>query len=50
MEQLAELNELMLTDHYEFKQVLGKGSFGLVVSAYNDKLEAVVAIKVLSLV
>lgn len=46
MEELEELNSIILTDHFQFKSVLGKGSFGLVVAAYCQNLSKTVAVKV----
>jgi serine/threonine protein kinase len=46
MEQIDMLNDIILSDHYEFKSVLGHGAFGLVVEAYSETLETNVAIKV----
>ena len=34
--------------HYEVLEVLGRGAFGIVVRAFDEKLQRVVAIKVLS--
>src|SRR5262249_59098095 len=34
--------------HYEVQQVLGQGGFGVVLKALDDRLQRVVAIKVLS--
>jgi len=34
--------------HYEVQEVIGKGGFGIVLKAFDEKLHRVVAIKVLS--
>src|SRR5205823_11561156 len=35
-------------DHYEVLEILGSGGFGIVLRAFDDKLQRVVAVKVLA--
>ncbi|CAD8200835.1 unnamed protein product [Paramecium pentaurelia] len=48
-EQLIDqLNDILLADHFRFIEVIGKGSFGVVVAAFCSNLDRVVAIKITS--
>ncbi|CAD8102328.1 unnamed protein product [Paramecium sonneborni] len=43
---IDNLNEVLLGDYFTYIDTLGKGSFGIVVSAYSSSLDKVVAIKI----
>lgn len=45
-ELIEDLNDALLSDNFRFINILGRGSFGIVVSAYSSQLDKVVAIKV----
>ncbi|CAD8193374.1 unnamed protein product [Paramecium octaurelia] len=46
-QQLIEnLNDILLSDFFRYIEVLGKGSFGIVVAAHSQELDKVVAIKI----
>ncbi|CAD8070550.1 unnamed protein product [Paramecium sonneborni] len=48
-EQLIDqLNDILLADHFRFIEVIGRGSFGVVVAAFCSNLDRVVAIKITS--
>src|SRR5439155_24154804 len=44
----AQPGSLGRLDHYEILEVVGKGGFGTVLKAFDEKLHRIVAIKVLS--
>ncbi|CAK83946.1 unnamed protein product (macronuclear) [Paramecium tetraurelia] len=43
---IDNLNDILLTDYFRYIEVLGRGSFGIVVAAYSQQLDKVVAIKI----
>lgn len=45
---IDQLNDILLADHFRFIEVIGKGSFGVVVAAHCSHLDRIVAIKVLN--
>ncbi|CAD8102439.1 unnamed protein product [Paramecium sonneborni] len=45
-ELIDNLNEVFLGDFFTYIDILGKGSFGIVVAAYSSSLNKVVAIKI----
>jgi formylglycine-generating enzyme required for sulfatase activity len=48
LQPTARPGSLGRVDHYEVLQVLGKGGFGIVLRAFDDVLQRVVALKVLA--
>ncbi|CAD8094072.1 unnamed protein product [Paramecium primaurelia] len=48
-EQLIDqLNDILLADHFRFIEVIGRGSFGVVVASFCSNLDRIVAIKITS--
>ncbi|CAD8090847.1 unnamed protein product [Paramecium sonneborni] len=45
---LDKLNDILLADHFRFIEVIGRGSFGVVVAAFCSNLDRIVAIKITS--
>ncbi|CAD8122131.1 unnamed protein product [Paramecium sonneborni] len=43
---IDDLNDILLSEYYCFMEILGKGSFGIVIAAYSSHLDKIVAIKV----
>ncbi|CAD8109905.1 unnamed protein product [Paramecium primaurelia] len=43
---IDDLNDILLSEFYRFKEILGRGSFGVVIAAYSSQLDKIVAIKV----
>lgn len=43
---IDDLNDILLSEYYCFIEILGRGSFGIVIAAYSSSLDKIVAIKV----
>ncbi|CAD8210234.1 unnamed protein product [Paramecium octaurelia] len=43
---IDDLNDILLSEYYCFIEILGRGSFGIVIAAYSSNLDKIVAIKV----